>query len=53
MFADGLETEALKIFREVFEREPAWVEVTRRLPAAGLLVNDTGQLDRILAVAPE
>lgn len=53
MFADGLETEALKIFREVFAKEPAWIEVTRRLPAAGLLLNDTGQLDRILEVAPE
>jgi uncharacterized Ntn-hydrolase superfamily protein len=52
MFADGMETEALKIFRDVFQREPLWVEVTRRLPAAGLLLNDKGQLDRILSVAP-
>ncbi len=53
LFADGLETEALKIFREVFAKDPAWAEVTRRLPAAGLLIDDTGQLDRILEVAPE
>ncbi|UCH84493.1 MAG: DUF1028 domain-containing protein [Candidatus Latescibacterota bacterium] len=53
MFADGLEREALEIFTEVFAREPLWVEVTRRLPAAGLLINDAGELDRILSVAPE
>ncbi|UCG53811.1 MAG: DUF1028 domain-containing protein [Candidatus Latescibacterota bacterium] len=53
MFADGMETEALKIFTDVFTKEPLWIEVTRRLPAAGLLVNDSGQLNRILAVAPE
>jgi uncharacterized Ntn-hydrolase superfamily protein len=52
MFADGMETEALKIFRDVFLREPVWAEVTRRLPASGLLLNDQGQLDRILEVAP-
>ena len=52
MFADGMETEALNIFRDVFLREPVWAEVTRRLPASGLLLNDQGQLDRILEVAP-
>lgn len=52
MFSEGMETDALKLFREVFEKEPLWIEVTRRLPAAGLLVNDAGQLERILAVAP-
>ena len=53
MFSEGLENEALEIFTEVFAREPLWVEVTRRLPAAGLLINDAGELDRILSVAPE
>ena len=52
MFSEGMETEALKLFHEVFEKEPLWVEVTRRLPAAGLLANDAGQLERILEVAP-
>jgi uncharacterized Ntn-hydrolase superfamily protein len=52
MFSEGMEDEALKLFREVFEREPFWVEVTKRLPAAGLLLNDAGELDRILDVAP-
>jgi uncharacterized Ntn-hydrolase superfamily protein len=53
MFAEGLEIEALEIFTEVFAREPVWADVTRRLPAAGLLINDAGELDRILSVAPE
>lgn len=52
MFSEGMEGEALELFRAVFEREPFWMEVTRRLPAAGLLANDSGQLERILAVAP-
>jgi uncharacterized Ntn-hydrolase superfamily protein len=52
MFSEGMETDALKLFREVFEKEPLWIEVTRRLPAAGLLANDAGQLEKILAVAP-
>ena len=52
MFTEGVENEALKIFGEVFAKEPLWIEVTKRLPAAGLLVNDAGQLDKILAAAP-
>ncbi len=52
MYTEGLQDEALTIFQEVFTKEPLWVEVTKRLPAAGLLVNDAGQLDKILTVAP-
>jgi uncharacterized Ntn-hydrolase superfamily protein len=52
MFAEGVENEALKIFEEIFAKEPLWIEVTKRLPAAGLLANDAGQLDKILSVAP-
>jgi tetratricopeptide (TPR) repeat protein len=52
MFTEGVENEALKIFGEVFAKEPLWIEVTKRLPAAGLLVNDAGQLDKILTAAP-
>jgi uncharacterized Ntn-hydrolase superfamily protein len=51
MFTEGLRDEALAIFQEVFEKEPLWIEVTKRLPAAGLLANDAGQLEKILAVA--
>jgi uncharacterized Ntn-hydrolase superfamily protein len=52
MFSEGVEVESLKIFEEVFAKEPLWIEVAKRLPAAGLLANDAGQLDKILAVAP-
>lgn len=52
MFSEGMEDEALGIFREVFAREPLWIEVARRLPAAGLLENQAGELDRILGAAP-
>ena len=53
MFSEGMQDDALRLFHDVFEKEPLWVEVTRRLPAAGLLLNDAGQLSRILEVAPE
>jgi len=53
MFSEGMQNDALKIFHDVFEKEPLWVEVTKRLPAAGLLLNDAGQLSRILEAAPE
>jgi len=40
---------ALPIFREVFSSDPHWRELTRRLPAAGLLPADDSLLARILA----
>jgi uncharacterized Ntn-hydrolase superfamily protein len=43
--------EALPGFREAFRREPAWVEVTRRLPAIGLLPDDPELIGRIVAGA--
>jgi uncharacterized Ntn-hydrolase superfamily protein len=36
-------------FRRVFAEEPAWMELTKRLPQAGLLPNDTELLKRILS----
>jgi uncharacterized Ntn-hydrolase superfamily protein len=53
MFSEGMQSDALRLFHDVFEKEPLWVEVTRRLPAAGLLLNDAGQVSRILEVAPQ
>ena len=53
MFSEGMQDDALRLFHDVFEKEPLWVEVTRRLPAAGLLLNDAGQVSRILEVAPQ
>lgn len=52
LFVEGREAEALPIFRRVFAEEPRWVEVVRRLPAAGLLP-DEAAVERILAAAPE
>lgn len=52
LFTTGREDEALAIFEEVFAREERWVEVARRLPAAGILPDDEEQLAEILARAP-
>jgi uncharacterized Ntn-hydrolase superfamily protein len=48
----GKEKEALAYFREVFAKDPKWVEVTRRLPAAGLLPDDPALMAKIVSVAP-
>lgn len=42
--------EALPIFRDVYRRNGDWIEVTRRLPAAGLLPDDAEVIRRITAV---
>ena len=42
--------ESLPLFKKVFEKEPVWKELTRRLPAAGLLPDDKTLLDKILKV---
>lgn len=47
----GREAEAKPIFAAVFAKEPAWAELVPRLPAAGLLPEDKGLIDRILALA--
>jgi uncharacterized Ntn-hydrolase superfamily protein len=49
----GKEKEALAYFKEVFAKDPKWVEVTRRLPASGLLPDDPAMLEKILSVAPK
>ncbi len=48
LFTAGREAEALPIFRRVFAREDRWMEVLRRLPAAGLLP-DQAAVERILS----
>jgi uncharacterized Ntn-hydrolase superfamily protein len=52
MITAGQEQEALAYFKDVFAREPRWAEVTRRLPAAGLLPDDPELMKKILSVAP-
>jgi uncharacterized Ntn-hydrolase superfamily protein len=51
LFTNGQEDEALENFRQVFAVDRKWTEVLRRLPAADLLQNDNGEVDRILSVA--
>lgn len=45
--------EALPIFRGVFEGEPAWAVLVRRLPKVGLLRDDPAMMRRILATLPD
>jgi len=47
----GKMDEALPIFRRVFEKEPAWATVAKRLPASGLLPDKEDVLDKIAAQA--
>jgi len=49
----GREKQAAPIFRSVFAKEPQWVELVRRLPAAGLLPNDPALIERIVSLAPK
>ena len=52
LFTTGREAEALPIFKDVFARQERWIEVARRLPAAGLLPDDPERLQRIMDQAP-
>jgi len=45
----GRTEEALQIFKEVFSINPAWVELTKRLPSAGFLPEDPTILKKILS----
>ena len=49
LFSLGREEEAMPIFRDVFAREPIWMELVRRLPASDLLPVDESAVDRILS----
>jgi uncharacterized Ntn-hydrolase superfamily protein len=51
MYTNGRETEALKLFREVFAREARWVPLVARLPKAGLFPDDPKQVAEVQAQA--
>jgi len=51
LFTSGDEEKALPLFQQVFEKEPIWKEVVRRLPASGLLPADEAKVERILGVS--
>ena len=48
MAGAGQVQKALPLFREVFKKAPEWREVTKRLPASGLLPDDPDLLKMIL-----
>lgn len=48
----GKTEQALPLFRNVFAKEPQWAELLTRLPAAGLLPDDSALIQRILAARP-
>lgn len=50
LFRAGQEDEALKLFAEVFAKEPIWLEVVPRLVAAGLAPDDPAAIKRITEV---
>jgi predicted Zn-dependent protease len=52
MITAGREKEAMPYFREVFAKDRNWIDVTKRLPAAGLLPDDPGMMEKILGAAP-
>jgi uncharacterized Ntn-hydrolase superfamily protein len=48
----GREAEAAPIFKAVFAKEPHWLALLPRLPAAGLMPDDPALLARIRALGP-
>jgi hypothetical protein len=50
--ATGREDEAAPIFKAVFEKEPVWVELLEKLPAAGLFPDDPALIERIKTLVP-
>jgi uncharacterized Ntn-hydrolase superfamily protein len=53
MITSGQEKDGLAYLKDVFAADPNWVEVTRRLPAAGLLPDDPALMQKIVGVAPK
>jgi uncharacterized Ntn-hydrolase superfamily protein len=49
----GREVDAAPIFKAVFAKEPIWVELIERLPAAGLFPDDRALINRIQALSPK
>jgi uncharacterized Ntn-hydrolase superfamily protein len=50
MMSAGKENEAMSYFKTIFASDPKWMEVVRRLPAAGLL--DDALVEEILSAGP-
>jgi uncharacterized Ntn-hydrolase superfamily protein len=52
LFVAGQEEAALPLFREVFAKEPFWLDLLPQIAAVGSLPNDPATLDRIRAQRP-
>ncbi|HEY3244744.1 MAG TPA: DUF1028 domain-containing protein [Phycisphaerae bacterium] len=52
LFKVGKEDESLRIFREVFAKEPLWAEVVPRVVPLDLLPNDPAAIKRITDLRP-
>ena len=52
MYTNDRRPEALKLFRRVFEKEPIWADLVKRLPKAGLFPDDKTQIDEVLRQRP-
>lgn len=52
MYTNDRKPEALKLFRQVFAKEPIWAELVTRLPQAGLFPNDPKQIAEVTALKP-
>jgi uncharacterized Ntn-hydrolase superfamily protein len=52
MYQNGRESEALKIFRNVFSREKQWAELIPRLAKVGLFPNDPKKIEDVQRVRP-
>lgn len=51
LFGSGKEDEGLRLFKEVFDKEPIWAEVVPRVVPLGLLPDDKAVLKRITDLA--
>ena len=52
MYTNDRKPEALKLFRQVFSKEPIWAELVTRLPQAGLFPNDPKQIAEVTSLRP-
>lgn len=52
MYTNNQETEALKLFREVFAREKRWVDLVPRLATVGLFPNDAKKIEAVQRQRP-
>ena len=52
MYTNDRKPEALKLFRQVFVKEPVWADLVKRLPKAGLFPDDPKQIAEVIAQRP-